>query len=325
MLTLHRRRTDGWACGSHSVVGRGARADGGGTGWGGGRDASAPWPAAPATLRRRPAGAGTRPRRGSGARPFPHPQSQTLRRRFRESDRCVGAIDAGNARAPFGWGTYVVDVRDDGHVTDVVLLVHLTTELVDRELRGEGERWSSGRRLAFRLLACRVAERRKKHMATSSVPASGRDATQVGRDARARASRALGTHLHHGCRSSIVGTVIHRVRRTEGSNADRRAFYRRRHTAAEKVSKYTQYSTSSDRKTLYKIYGLRFLIVPAVHPTFSNACVRVAAGRESLGPRMKSHASRLCKSAHLRRRLCHPAGAFRTHAPSNADARDVRR
>lgn len=86
---------------------------------------------------------------------FPTRKAKPCRRRFRESDRCVGAIDAGNARAPFGWGTYVVDVRDDGHVTDVVLLVHLTTELVDRELRGEGERWRSGRRLALGLLASR--------------------------------------------------------------------------------------------------------------------------------------------------------------------------
>ena len=71
---------------------------------------------------------------------FPTRKAKPCRRRFRESDRCAGAIDAGNAREPLGWGTYVVDVRDDGHVTDVVLLVHLTTELVDRELRGEDER-----------------------------------------------------------------------------------------------------------------------------------------------------------------------------------------
>ena len=71
---------------------------------------------------------------------FPTRKAKPCRRRFRESDRFAGAIDAGNAREPLGWGTYVVDVRDDGHVTDVVLLVHLTTELVDRELRGEDER-----------------------------------------------------------------------------------------------------------------------------------------------------------------------------------------
>jgi hypothetical protein len=40
------------------------------------------------------------------------------------SDALVGAL-------AFGLGTYVVDVRDDGHVTDVVLQVHLATELVD--------------------------------------------------------------------------------------------------------------------------------------------------------------------------------------------------
>ena len=180
---------------------------------------------------------------------FPTRKAKPCRRRFRESDRCVGAIDAGNARAPFGWGTYVVDVRDDGHVTDVVLLVHLTTELVDRELRGEGERWRSGRRLALGLLACRVAERRKKHMATSSVPASGlRDATRGGSRRASARSRALGTHLHHGCRSSIVGTVIHRVRRTEGEQCRSTGLLSPTPTAA--VSKYTQYSTSSDRKTL---------------------------------------------------------------------------
>jgi hypothetical protein len=31
----------------------------------------------------------------------------------------------------------VIDVRDDGHVADVVLLVHLATELIDGELRGD--------------------------------------------------------------------------------------------------------------------------------------------------------------------------------------------
>ena len=46
------------------------------------------------------------------------------------------AIDASaqstpETRAPFGWGTYVVDVRDDGHVTDVVLLVHLSSSMVN--------------------------------------------------------------------------------------------------------------------------------------------------------------------------------------------------
>jgi hypothetical protein len=74
----------------------------------------------------------------------PARQAKPCRRRFRERDRYAGAIDAGNARASLGWGTYVVDVRDDGHVADVVLLVHLTTELVDRELRREGERGRSG-------------------------------------------------------------------------------------------------------------------------------------------------------------------------------------
>lgn len=32
--------------------------------------------------------------------------------------------------------TYVIDVRDNGHVTDVLVVVHLATELIDGELRG---------------------------------------------------------------------------------------------------------------------------------------------------------------------------------------------
>lgn len=45
--------------------------------------------------------------------------------------------------------TYVIDVRDDGHVADVVLLVHLATELVDGELRVRGRRDGGGRRLGL--------------------------------------------------------------------------------------------------------------------------------------------------------------------------------
>ena len=37
-------------------------------------------------------------------------------------------------------GTHVIDVRNHGHVADVVLLVHLATELIDGELRREGRR-----------------------------------------------------------------------------------------------------------------------------------------------------------------------------------------
>ena len=180
---------------------------------------------------------------------FPTRKAKPCRRRFRESDRCVGAIDAGNARAPFGWGTYVVDVRDDGHVTDVVLLVHLTTELVDRELRGEGERWRSGRRLALGLLASRNGGKSIcRDIIGPGFGASGRHARWVETRERERSGRTftmvagvqLSARLFTGCVEQ------------RGSNADRRAFYRRRHTAAEKVSKYTQYSTSSDRKTLSK-------------------------------------------------------------------------
>lgn len=52
--------------------------------------------------------------------------------------------------------------------------------------------------------------------------------------------------------------------------------FRRRHAAAEKVSKYTQYTAHPVTEKLslkYRIYGLRFFVVPAVHPTFSNAFV----------------------------------------------------
>ena len=35
--------------------------------------------------------------------------------------------------------TYVIDVRDDGHVTDVLVVVHLLAQLIDGELRGERE------------------------------------------------------------------------------------------------------------------------------------------------------------------------------------------
>ena len=185
---------------------------------------------------------------------FPTRKAKPCRRRFRESDRCAGAIDAGNARAPLGWGTYVVDVRDDGHVTDVVLLVHLTTELVDRELRGERERWRSGRRLALGLLACRVAERRKKHMSRhhrSRLRGFGTP-RDVGRDARARARE----------RSELTFTMVAGVQLSarlftgcveqRGRNADRRAFYLclpPTHAAAEKVAKYTQYTAHPVTKT----------------------------------------------------------------------------
>ena len=50
---------------------------------------------------------------------------------------CLGAR---KRRGVSGAGTHVIDVRDDGHVADVVLLVHLATELIDGELRREGRR-----------------------------------------------------------------------------------------------------------------------------------------------------------------------------------------
>jgi hypothetical protein len=66
--------------------------------------------------------------------------------------------------------TYVIDVRDDGHVADVVLLVHLATELIDGELRGGrtggggmGRRPGKGRNQKVALLSRRVSRTQKKH------------------------------------------------------------------------------------------------------------------------------------------------------------------
>ena len=59
----------------------------------------------------------------------------------------------GNARA-VGRATYVIDVRDDGHVADVVLLVHLATELIDGELRREGGVERGGGRVVRARSAC---------------------------------------------------------------------------------------------------------------------------------------------------------------------------
>ena len=264
---------------------------------------------------------------------FPTRKAKPCRRRFRESDRCAGAIDAGNARAPLGWGTYVVDVRDDGHVTDVVLLVHLTTELVDRELRGEGERWRSGRRLALGLLACRVAERRKKHMSRhhrSRLRGFGTP-RDVGRDARERARERSGRTFTMVAGVQLSARLFTGCVEQRGRNADRRAFYlclpptpcSRR----ESLEIYTVHSTSSDRKTLSKIQNLRTEIPmrSCGASDFLRTLLFARRGEARVSRSSMKSPSRLCKSAHLRRRLCHSAGAFRTHAPSNADARDARR
>ena len=185
-------------------------------------------------------------------------------------------------------------------------------------------------RTALSVRAPRVSRRgtaEKAYVATSSVPASGlRDATRGGSRRASARSRALGTHLHHGCRSSIVGTVIHRVRRTEGAQCRSTGllsvFRRRSSRPRESREIYTVHSTSSDKnmKTLSKIQNLRTEISSDF---LERLFARRGEARDSRSS-MKSP-SRLCKSAHLRRRLCHSAGAFRTHAPSNADARDARR
>ena len=47
---------------------------------------------------------------------------------------CSRDCDKFRADASFGLVTYVIDVRNHGHVADVVLLVHLATELIDSEL-----------------------------------------------------------------------------------------------------------------------------------------------------------------------------------------------
>lgn len=292
-LTLHRRRTDGWRVRGQFASGGGARGRGrDGVGWrarrvravaGGAGDAS------------EASGSPARVLDADAARVlFPTRKAKPCRRRFRESDRCAGAIDAGNARAPLGWGTYVVDVRDDGHVTDVVLLVHLTTELVDRELRGEGERWRSGRRLALGLLACRVAERRKKHMSRhhrSRLRGFGTP-REVGRDARARARERSGRTFTMVAGVQLSARLFTGCVEQRGRNADRRAFYlclpptpcSRR----ESLEIYTVHSTSSDRKTLSKIQNLRTEILRrscGASDFLERFCLRVAARRESLGPR----------------------------------------
>ena len=59
---------------------------------------------------------------------------------------CLGAR---KRRGVSGAGTHVIDVRDDGHVADVVLLVHLATELIDGELRWGGRERTGGQRLGL--------------------------------------------------------------------------------------------------------------------------------------------------------------------------------
>ena len=43
----------------------------------------------------------------------------------------------------------MIDVRNHGHVADVVLLVHLATELIDGELRWAGREGTGGQRLGL--------------------------------------------------------------------------------------------------------------------------------------------------------------------------------
>jgi hypothetical protein len=66
--------------------------------------------------------------------------------RYHPSGVCLGAR---KRRGVSGAGTHVIDVRDDGHVADVVLLVHLATELIDGELRWAGRERTGGQRLGL--------------------------------------------------------------------------------------------------------------------------------------------------------------------------------
>ena len=80
-----------------------------------------------------------------------HPRKRTAQPKphfdwYPPSGVCLGAR---KRRGVSGAGTHVIDVRDDGHVADVVLLVHLATELIDGELRWGGRERTGGQRLGL--------------------------------------------------------------------------------------------------------------------------------------------------------------------------------
>ena len=148
---------------------------------------------------------------------------------------------------------------------------------------------------------------------------------EVGRDARARARERSGRTFTMVAGVQLSARLFTGCVEQRGSNADRRAFYRRRlqppsrniHSTAHPVTEKLSPEIQNLRTEIYRSCGASDFL-------FLFFFARRGEARVSRSS-MKSHASRLRKSAHLRRRLCHPAGAFRTHAPSNADARDVRR
>ena len=145
---------------------------------------------------------------------------QTLRVGVPGSQSRRNPAARGNARA-VGRATYVIDVRDDGHVADVVLLVHLATELIDGELRREGgvERGGGGELLGL--------VRRAQPADEASIDAGER----VGLAARApesrppRAARA-GPRAHTFtivARVQLSTAVVHRCATKERESARSRA------------------------------------------------------------------------------------------------------
>jgi len=80
----------------------------------------------------------TRDRASDRAARESHAASETPTRDRNPAAAIANKFPRPRARGGSGRGrTHVIDVRDDGHVTDVVLLVHLATELIDGELRGD--------------------------------------------------------------------------------------------------------------------------------------------------------------------------------------------
>ena len=78
-------------------------------------------------------------------------------------------------------GTHVIDVRNHGHVADVVLLVHLATELIDGELRREGRRGTGPSAVRARAL--------KRWWEKGVVPVVGRIVDAAGHATSARRVR----------------------------------------------------------------------------------------------------------------------------------------
>ena len=147
---------------------------------------------------------------------------QTLRVGVPGSQSRRNPAARGNARA-VGRATYVIDVRDDGHVADVVLLVHLATELIDGELRREGGVERRGGRVVRARSACATGGKRRG--------ASGDAGERVGLAARApesrppRAARA-GPRAHTFtivARVQLSTAVVHRCATKERESVRSRA------------------------------------------------------------------------------------------------------